>query len=84
MSRDLRKNIKAFEKSLPELESHYMDKFVVFHDGKMFGSYDSFDVAAREALRAFGEDVFLVRQVGGISKMPIPASIAYNPAHASR
>jgi hypothetical protein len=83
MSLELARNIKAFDAQKTELEKHHMGKFVVFHDAIFAGAYDTFDAAAHEAVRRFGGSVFLIRQVGSKPEMPVPASVAFNPVHAS-
>ena len=77
----LAKDIAAFERRKLELLQHYNGKFVVFHDGELEGAFDSFDSAARDALRRFRDSPFLIRQVGAPEVMPMPASVAFRPAN---
>ena len=79
----LAKDIAAFERMKPELLQHYNGKFVVFHDGELEGSFDSFDSAARDALKRFHDSPFLIRQVGAPQVMPMPASVAFRPSNAN-
>ena len=79
----LAKDIAAFERMKAELRQRYDGKFVVFHDGAFQGSFDSFDGAARDALKRFRDTPFLIRQVGAPEVMPMPASVAFRPANAS-
>ncbi len=78
----LAKDIAAFERMRAELQEHHSDKFVVFHDGRLQGSFDTFDSAARDALKRFHDAPFLIRQVGAPEVMPMPASVAFRPANA--
>ena len=80
---ELQKNIEAFEVMRETLEEHHMRKYVVFHDGKFAGAFDTFHNAARDAVRRFRAGPYLIRQVGGRRSMPMPASIAYRPHHAA-
>lgn len=79
----LAKDIAAFERMKAELLQHYDGKFVVFHDGQLQGSFDSFDSAAREAVKRFRDSPFLIRQVGVPEVSPMPASVAFRPANAN-
>lgn len=79
----LAKEIAAFEGMKADLQQHYNGKFVVFHNGQLQGSFDSFDNAAREALKRFRDSPFLIRQVGALEVMPMPASVAFRPANAN-
>ena len=79
----LAKEIAAFEGMKADLQQHYRGKFVVFHDGQLQGSFDSFDNDAREALKRFRDSPFLIRQVGAPEVMPMPASVAFRPANAN-
>lgn len=73
----LAKDIAALEPMKAELLEHYNGKFVVFHDGQLQGSFDSFDNAAREAVKRFRDTPFLIRQVGAPEVMPMPASFRF-------
>lgn len=78
----LARDIAAFEQMKADLRQHYNGKFVVFHAGEFQGSFDSFDSAAREALKRFREAPFLIRQVGAPEVVAMPASVAFRPANA--
>lgn len=82
MAKTLKENIAAFSARADELREYYDKKFVIFYDGELCGSFDTFDAAAREAVKKYGKGPYLIRQVGGISGMPMPASVAYRPLHA--
>ena len=80
----LEQNIEAYEAMRETLETHHLHKFVVFHDAKFIGSFDSFHNAAREAVHRFGQGPYLIRQVGAPRRMAMPASVAFRPVHAAR
>ncbi len=73
----LEKEIAAFESKKGELEKHHLGKFVIFHSGVLEGVYDTFDAAAKEAIKKFGKGPFLIRQVGKDPRVSLPASVAY-------
>jgi hypothetical protein len=83
MTEHLKVELNAFKKQQAELERHYMHKFVIFHGEEFAGAFDTFDAAAREAIKRFGLGPYLIRQVGRINEMPMPASIAFRPVHVS-
>lgn len=56
--------IAAYSKMKPDLEKHHNGKWVVIKDGKLEGSFDEFDTAARAAVEKFGRGPYLIRQVG--------------------
>jgi hypothetical protein len=60
----LDREIAAYDKMLPELESKHFGKWVVFKDDNFIGAFDRFEPAANEAVRRFGRGPFLIRQVG--------------------
>jgi hypothetical protein len=84
MTDPLAKDIAAFERMRAELEAQHLGKFVVFHDGKFIGSFDTLDNAAHEAVIKFGQGPYLIRKVGEADNMPMPASVAYRIAGAAR
>lgn len=75
-SNELDKDLAAFETKRADLEAHGNLKWAVFHDAKLIGLYDSFDVAAAEAVSRFGRGPYLIRQVGA-PEFTMPASVAY-------
>lgn len=80
----LKAELEAYEEKKEDLLAHYPGKFVLFHGKDFIGSFDTFDNAAKEAVRKFGKGPYLIRQVGGATEMPLPASVAYRPVYASR
>lgn len=74
----LEKDLAAFTKMKAELETHHLGKWVVFHDGALIDSFDTFDSAASEAVRRFGGGPYLIRQVGA-PEFTLPASVVFHP-----
>ena len=79
---DLDKDIAAYETRRQELETHHMGKWAVFHDAEMVSLYDSFELAAEDAVRRFGRGPYLIRQVGA-PPLVLPASVMYSPTNAT-
>jgi hypothetical protein len=77
---ELRDEIAAFESMRPDLEAKSLGKWVVVHDRKLIGVYDSFDAAAKEAVHRFGRGPYLIRQIGA-APITLPASVLYHPTH---
>ena len=67
----LETEIRAYEAKREELERDYKRKFVVFHGEDFVGAFDTFDAAARVAVRQFGRGPYLIRQVG-VKFSPLP------------
>ena len=78
----LRQNIEAFDGQADWLVEHHNGKFVIFRDAKFVDSFDTFDTAAREAIRRFGQGPYLIRQVGFPREFPMPASVAFSRVRA--
>ena len=57
-------NIRAYEARQEEMEKYYMGKYVVFYNREKIDTFDTFDAAAREAIRRFGRGPYLIRKVG--------------------
>jgi hypothetical protein len=79
----IQNEIKAYEGMRAELEKHHNGKHVIIKNGRLEGAFDTFDAAARDAIRRFGSDTFLIRQVGAPETMRVPASVAWRPIHAA-
>ncbi len=75
---DLNEEIKAYESMQADLETKHMGKWVLVHDLKLIGVYDSFENAAEDAVKKFGRGPFLIRQVGA-PPVTLPASVVFNP-----
>jgi len=70
--------IAAYEKRRADLEANHMGKWVIFHEHRLIGVYDSFEAAAEEAVRCFGRGPYLIRQVGAPPMVP-PPSVMWRP-----
>jgi hypothetical protein len=73
---DLDRELAAYEKFRNDLEAHKMGRWVLIHDEKVIGDYDSLNAAAQDAVAKFGRGPYLIRQVGA-SSITLPASVAY-------
>ena len=77
----LTKEISAYERMLDDLEAEHLGEWVLVRDEKLIGAYESFELAADDAVRRFGRGPYLIREVGG-RPMSLPASVLYRPIHA--
>ena len=59
----LAKDLKAFACMEPVLRHYHPGKFVVFQEGRLQGSFDTFHNAASAAVRRFRDLTFVIRQV---------------------
>lgn len=80
---DIQAEVEAFERMQPELEVKYRDRWVLIHDGELINDFDSFDLAARDAVKRFGRGPFLIRQVGA-PPTTLPISVMYAWPNAER
>jgi hypothetical protein len=76
---DIDKEIAAYDALRNDLEAQHMGKWVLVHDGKLVAVFDSFEIAAEDAVRKFGRGPYLIRQVGA-PPITLPASVMYHPA----
>ena len=74
--------ISAYEKMRNALEIDHFGKWVVFYNGELVDTYESFEAAANDAMRKFGRGPYLIRQVGA-GPATLPASVLYRPVHAN-
>ncbi len=75
--------IAAYENMQGELEKKYSGQWVVFHGGDLFGTYEDFQEAAKKAVEEFGENTFLLRQVGAPPiQPPVALMKGYVDAHS--
>ena len=79
----LRKNMEAFDGQADWLAEHHNGKFVIYCEATFVASFDTFDAAAREAIRRFGQGPYLIRQVGCPREFPMPASVAFSRVRAA-
>lgn len=78
---DLDTEIRAFERLQPQLEAEYMGRWVLIHDGELINTFDSFELAAEDAVKRFGRGPFLIRQVGAQPEaLPISVVFAWSNA----
>ena len=61
---DLDVELAAYSAQRPELETQFFGKWVVFHGTERIGVFDAFEGAAREAVKLFGAEPYLIRKVG--------------------
>lgn len=78
---ELRDDIAAYDTMRADLESDCLGQWVLFHNQRLEGKFDSFDKAARDAVHRFGRGPYLIRQVGAGS-ITLPASVMYHPMNA--
>ena len=67
--------IAAYAAMRSKLETDYNGKWVVFHDGELYGIFEDFQDAASEAVAKFGRGPYLIRQVGA-KPAAMPMAIA--------
>lgn len=79
---ELERDIAAYRDLQSDLEAKDMGKWVVLQGGKLAGSYDSFDLAAGDAVQRFGRGPYLIRQVGA-PPVTLPASVMYQHRHGT-
>ena len=60
----LEREIAAYKSMLAILEKEHSGKWVVFHNEKLAGSYETSDDADNDAMERFGRGPYLIRQVG--------------------
>lgn len=77
---DLEQEIAAYETLRVDLEAKHTGKWIVVHDRVQVGLYDSFELAATEAVKQFGIGPYLIRQIGAPA-LTLPASVIYNLTH---
>lgn len=78
----IQREIEAFDSMRADLEKHHMGKHVIVRDGKLVGAFDTFDAAAREAVKQFGRGPYLIRKVGAAEVQPLPVGALLQPARA--
>ena len=73
--------IAAYDRMRDVLETQHLGKWVVIRDGEIQASCDSFQDAARHAMRRFGRGPYLIRRVGA-GPMSLPPSLSYSFVNA--
>lgn len=82
MTHPLDKDIQAYTEKLEELKQHHNGKYMLFRNGELIDAFDSFDNAAQHAVKKYGRGPYLIRKVGRINEIPLPASVAYRASYA--
>ncbi len=77
----LKEQIAAYEALRSDLELEHFGEWVVFHDEKLVGAYETFEAAADAAIRRFGRGPYLIRRVGA-GPLTLPPYVQYRSAHA--
>ena len=80
MNTSIDKQIEAYEKMKTDLEAKFMGKWVLIHDLKLIDNYESFELAAQDAVKKFGSGPYLIRQVGA-PPITLPASVMFFSNH---
>lgn len=76
-------DIKIYEELREKLEAEAMGKWVVIHELKLVGIFDSLETAAEDAVSKFGRGPYLIRQIGA-PPVTLPASVVFFPlSHAA-
>lgn len=73
----LKEEIAAYERMRDDLELENFGKWVIVHDEKLAGIYDSFEVVADNAVQRFGRGPYLIKRVEEPT-MTLPASVLYS------
>ena len=77
----LDREILAFESARSQLEAEHLHRWVVFSDGKLWETFETFQKAAITARKAFGNKVVLIRQVGEPTTISLPRSLLVERPH---
>lgn len=57
-------NLEFVRSNFQKLLESYLNKYILVHDGAVIGSYDTYEAAAEEGVRAYGIDNdFLVEYI---------------------
>ena len=65
----LHEQIVAYESMQQSLESNHFGKCVVFHDKVQSGLHDSLESAAQSVVVQFGDDPYLIREIGAANRL---------------
>lgn len=71
----LSEEIAAYEKLRDGLETDHNGLWALIRGGELVGVCDSFEEAANMAAGAFGEDPYLIRQIG-VAPPPLPVAVS--------
>lgn len=70
--------IVAYNALRQGLEADHIGKWALVHNRELVSLFDSFELAAEEAVKMFGRGPFLIRQIGALP-LTLPASVMYHP-----
>ena len=70
------REIAVYEAMRLDLEKNHWGKWVVLHNGKLAGTYASFEGAADDAMQRFSRGSYLIREVGE-GPITLPALALY-------
>jgi hypothetical protein len=76
MSPVLERELATLAREAEHLEREHRGKFVLIRGDEIIDTFDTFDAAAEEGLRRFGQGPYLIRQIGAES-MSLPPALAY-------
>jgi hypothetical protein len=71
------KNIAIYNLHKDAFEADHLGDWVLIFDEKVDGFYESFEVAAKNAVEKFGAGPYLIRRVGS-DNITLPTSVMYN------
>jgi hypothetical protein len=74
---DISDDIIAYDAMRADLEAKHTGSWVLFYNRELINVFDSFELAAEEAVRKFGRGPYLIRQIGA-PPLTLPASAMYN------
>ena len=74
---DIQNEIEAFETMQAQLEAEHKGEWIVMRERKIINFYQTFELAAAEALRLFGRGPYLIREIGG-EPLRLPVSVMYH------
>ena len=74
---DLDEEIAAYESMIDDLVAKHTGKWVVVHDRQLIGVYESFELAAADAIKQFGSGPYLISRVGA-PPITLAASVMYH------
>ena len=73
--------IAVYDRERERLEREHRGKFVLILGDEIVGIFDTFQVAADEAVRRFGRGPYLIRHIPE-EKLGISPAVLYNLTHA--
>jgi hypothetical protein len=74
---ELTRDIEEYEKLREDLEAEHTGKWVLIKDRKLVALHDSFEKAAEDAVKQFGQGPYLIRQIGA-PPITLSASAMYH------